>query len=111
MRRISGALILILAAGPTMAQSGTGLVRVTMIRTGWNAESFAVVTEGPVINPAGCPSPDGYIAFQANRGYRTYYDAALLAFQTNARVQVVVSNQGGDCPAGRPRIIGINVMR
>jgi hypothetical protein len=82
---------------------------VALIRTGWDADSFAVATVLPIANPAGCPIPDGYIALKPQKGYQTYYDAALLAFQINARVQVTVANTG--CISGRPKLIGINLLR
>lgn len=92
-----------------MAQTMTGPVNVTMIRTGWNADAFAVVTLQPIANPAHCPIADGYIAQKPQPGYGTYYDAALLAFDKNARVQVTVANT--DCVAGRPKLIGLNLLR
>jgi hypothetical protein len=109
MRHILGALILILTAAPALAQTTTQIGRVTMVRTGWDADSFAVVTTSPLVNPGGCPTPDGYIAFQPQKGYTTYYAAALLAFELNVRVQVTVANTG--CIAGRPKLIGINLLR
>jgi hypothetical protein len=102
-------MAVILSAAPAVAQTITGPVNVTMIRTGWNADSFAVVTQQPHVNPARCPVPDGYIALKPQPGYATYYDAALLAFQMNARVQMSVDNAG--CISGRPKIIGINLLR
>jgi hypothetical protein len=92
-----------------LAQTTTQIGRVTMVRTGWDADSFAVVTTSPLVNPGGCPTPDGYIAFQPQKGYTTYYAAALLAFELNVRVQVTVANTG--CIAGRPKLIGINLLR
>ena len=109
MRRILGAVALILSAAPAMAQTMTGTTTLNLIRTGWDADSFAVATVLPIANPAGCPIPDGYIALKPQKGYQTYYDAALLAFQINARVQVTVANTG--CISGRPKLIGINLLR
>lgn len=109
MRRTLGALTLILAAAPAMAQTMTGPVNVTMVRTGWNADAFAVVTLQPIANPSGCPIADGYVAQKPQPGYDTYYRAALLAFDKNSRAQVTVADAG--CIAGRPKIIGINLLR
>jgi hypothetical protein len=109
MRPVLGALTLILATAPAMAQTMTGPVNVTMIRTGWNADAFAVVTLQPIANPSGCPIADGYVAQKPQPGYATYYDASLLAFDKNARVQVTVADAG--CIAGRPKLIGINLLR
>src|SRR3954453_8538380 len=107
MRHILGALALILVAAPAGAQTESGAGKVTLLRTGWNADSFAVVTSAGFTNPAGCSIPDGYISLKPAPGYSTYYDAAKLAFQTNANVKVTVDNT--TCIAGRPKIIGINL--
>ena len=89
MRRILGALALILVAAPAGAQTMTDPGKVTLLRTGWNSDSFAIVTAAPLKNPAGCPTPDGYISTKPAAGYGTYYDAAKLAFQTNTNAQVL----------------------
>lgn len=109
MRTVFGALTLILAAAPAMAQTMTGAGPITLLRTGWNADSFAVATQSPFVNPAHCPIVDGYISSKPAPGYDTYYRAALLGFDKNARVQVTVDN--AKCVAGRPKLIGINLVR
>jgi hypothetical protein len=108
------ALACVLAAplatpGVAGAQTMTGPVNVNQIRTGWNADSFAVVTVQAITNPAKCPIADGYISTKPAKGYGTFFDAAKLAFQLNARVQVAIDNSA--CVSGRPKIIGINVLR
>jgi hypothetical protein len=108
MRTAFGALALVLAAGPAMAQTATQLGTVTLLRTGWNADSFGIVTSAPQVKPRGCGSLPGYISTKPARGYDTLYQAALLAYQQKAVVQVVVSNT--DCTSGWPRIIGINLF-
>jgi hypothetical protein len=109
MRSMFTALALVVVATPAWSQTmipGT----ITMIRTGWNADSFAVVTAEPIANPAHCPTPDGYISERSLPGYNTYYAAALTAYATNSKVIVTVHNtQCG--PAGRPKLIGINLTR
>lgn len=85
------------------------VANVTMVRTGWNSDSFAVVTAEQVINPANCSVPDGYISEQSLPGYRTYYAAALSALTLNTPVIVAVHNT--ECFSGRPKIIGINLQR
>jgi hypothetical protein len=90
------------AAAQTM-RSGS----VTMVRTGWNVDSFAIVTAEPISNPASCPTPDGYISEKSFPGYSTYYAAALTAIAT--RRHVVISIHDSECWAGRPKIIGINL--
>ena len=108
MRRILGALALILIAAPAGAQTMGEPGKVTLLRTGWNSDSFAIATTAPFLNPANCPVTDGYISTKPAPGYNTYYDAAKLAFLTNiSNVVVVVDNTM--CVSGRPKIIGINM--
>lgn len=84
-------------------------VSVTMVRTGWAADSFAIVTAEPVANPAGCPTPDGYISEKADPGYQTLYAAALTAIAT--RLPTVVTVDNSHCGyAGRPKLIGVNLQ-
>jgi hypothetical protein len=110
MRYTVAALSLILAASPAMAEITTGSVTLTMIRTGWNADSFAIVTLEPVVNPRGCFPADGYVATKPAPGYNTFYDAAKLAWSTTKRVQVAIDTLNCS-PDGRPKINGINVLR
>ena len=102
------AVMLASSMAPAMAQVVTAPVNLTMVRTGWNADSFAVVTSQAVVNPAHCPIPDGYVSTKPAPGYASYYDAAKLAWQTSRRVQVSID--ATLCVAGRPKIIGINVL-
>jgi hypothetical protein len=106
---ILGALALILLAAPAGAAGATATTvgKVTLLRTGWNLDSFAIETTAPFINPAGCPDHDGYISDKPAPGYETYYDAAKLAFLVNANVVVVVDNTL--CVQGRAKLIGINL--
>ena len=86
------------------------LTTIKEIRTGWNTEQFAIVTNEPqMANPANCPAPDGYISDSTQPGYNTYYAAAITAFVERAQVVAVIAEQG--CIAGRPKLIGINVRR
>jgi hypothetical protein len=107
MRRILGALALILLAAPAGAQTMGGTGKVTLLRTGWNSDSFAIATSAQFTNPAHCSTPDGYVSAKPAPGYSTYYDAAKVAFETNANVVVSVDNTM--CVSGRPKIIGINL--
>jgi hypothetical protein len=108
VRRALGALVLITAASPAGAQTMAPPANITQIRTGWNLDSFAVVTNAPIKNPFGCPTVDGYVSTKPAPGFGTFYDAAKLAFETNTRVVVTVDNTA--CSTGRPKIIGINVL-
>lgn len=80
---------------------------VTMVRTGWNRDSFAVVTAEPVVNPARCQIRDGYISDKSLPGYQTLYSAALTAIASHLRVDITVHNT--ECFEGRPKLIGINL--
>lgn len=92
-------------ANSAMAQvSSTGLI--TGIRTGWGDDYFAVILSSPVLNPAGCAAPDGYISHVSMPGYHTYYSAVLSAYEKGRSVSVVVNST--QCIAGRPAILGIN---
>lgn len=109
MRPFILVLALTVTAVPAFAQSATtGLLH--LVRTGWNADSFALVLAQPtILNPANCPVPDGYLTDKAQPGYQTYYQAALAAYQINRAVTVTVDN--AKCDFGRPRLIGINLLR
>ena len=94
--------------GPGHGAGRDGTRQLNGGRTGWNSDSFAIVTSQPVVNPAACPIPDGYVSARPAPGYATYYDAAKLAWQTSRRVQVSIDVTL--CVGGRPKIIGINVL-
>jgi hypothetical protein len=105
-RTLLVALAIFGIASPAFSQTMTnGLI--TGIRTGWNADSFAIETAEPIVNPAHCSTPDGYISEKSKPGYNTYYSAALNAFTWSPRVVVTVHNSA--CYAGRPVLIGINL--
>jgi hypothetical protein len=107
-RALIAALALFGLAAPALAQT-MKTCTITGIRTGWNAESFAIVSQEPIVNPAHCPTPDGYISDQSLPGYNTYYPAALNAFVWSPTVVVTVHNSA--CFAGRPVLIGVNLSR
>ncbi|WP_454830404.1 hypothetical protein [Pseudoxanthomonas wuyuanensis] len=87
----------------------TGSVTIKRIRTGWAADIFAIETSEAVINPADCPTPDGYISNSNHPGYNTYYAITLMAFSSGKPVNVIVSDT--ECSSGRPKIIGVYVTR
>ena len=93
---------------PAYAQTSTTTVSVSGVRTGWNGDSFAITTYEPIYNPASCPTPDGYISDKSFPGYSTYYSAALSAITFHLRV--VVTLDVTQCFAGRPKIIGVNLI-
>jgi hypothetical protein len=111
MRSLFSAIVLLAIGGlslPASAQT-TVVGSIKMIRTGWDAEQFAVVTTEPIKNPAGCPAPDGYLADGSAPGYRTYYAAALAAYSLRQPIMIIIHDH--QCDATRPKLIGINLFR
>ena len=106
-KKLLSVATLLACAGGAAAQSNEWHPKVTMVRTGWNDDSFAVVTAEPIKNPAGCPTADGYISHISFPGYSTYYAAALSAYVTQRPVIIAVHDT--ECFAGRPKLIGINL--
>ena len=106
MRRALLALVLIGCSAPAFSQT-MSTATITMIRTGWNVDSFALVTAEPVLNPANCPTPDGYLSASTHPGYSTYYAAALTAYSLSQPVVVIIHNT--QCALSRPLLIGINL--
>jgi hypothetical protein len=137
MRFALAALALIVVACPAVAQWTSPPGLITMIRTGWETESFAIVTQQPINNPAKCRTADGYLTDSSKPGYNTFYAAALAAYVSKIPVTVtiaappvlepkstepvpspgpIVTNcpEGAACSwcdQGRPRLIGINLLR
>jgi len=95
--------------GNACAQSNSGAVSISMIRTGWGSDTFAIETGQAIVNPAHCSAPDAYMAAISDPGYKTHYAAALLAFSTGKNLTVIVSDT--ECTGGRPRIIGLHVQK
>jgi hypothetical protein len=109
MKRLILTFLIAMPVLPAAAQTAVTST-VNMIRTGWNDDQFALVTVAPIENPAHCSTPDGYISQKQLPGYSTYYSAALTAFTLNATVVITVHNT--ECgPAGRPKLIGVNLIR
>jgi hypothetical protein len=100
----AGAALVPNAANAQAYDSGN----VRMLRTGWNADQFGLVLDKPVQNPAGCPTPDGYVTEATQPGYDSFYEVALGAYKIGSPLTVVIDSRAGQCVAGRPRIIGIN---
>jgi hypothetical protein len=107
MRVLLTSVTLLSIAFPSLAQTQINTT-IQTIRTGWNAESFAIVTADPIANPANCTTPDGYISDASSPGYNTYYAAVIAAYMGDRSVTITVDNAtcGG---AGRPKLIGINL--
>lgn len=106
MRRALALLSSVLLAAPALAQTHVN-GSISLLRTGWNTDSFAVVLNVPNQDPAFCGTNDGYITHSSLPGYKTYYAAALTAFSMKQPVTVVVHNT--ECFGGRPKLIGINM--
>ncbi len=100
----------LITAAEASAQVATVIPNVTIskIRTGWAADQFGLETAGtPIINPAGCPVPDGYMTDSTQSGYKTFLMMATMAMATEKKVTIVVSNS--ECNVSRPKIWGIYV--
>jgi hypothetical protein len=70
--RICTFIVLAALAFRSSAQAQTTMTgTIVMIRTGWNDDSYAVVTAEPMLNPAGCISNNGYISHITLPGYST----------------------------------------
>lgn len=107
MRQLFVALTLLVLASPALAQTAApGSIK--MIRTGWAADSFAVVLNVATVNPKACSTPDGYESEPSYPGHNTYYQAALAAYTASRPVTITIDNN--KCSAtGRPVILGINI--
>jgi hypothetical protein len=104
------AVAITLGAAPVLAASQTMRTgTITMVRTGWNVDAFAVVTAEQIANPARCPTADGYLSQKAAPGYSTYYAAALTGYL--AAKPAVFTVHDTECEFGRPKLIGINLPR
>jgi hypothetical protein len=108
MRRTLLALILIGFSAPALSQQMTPGT-ITKVRTGWNADYFAIETVEPIQNPANCLVPDGYLSASSLPGYSTYYAAVLMAYSLSQPVVITVHTT--QCAVDRPMIIGINLGR
>lgn len=109
MRQLALALVLLAIASPAFSQTATPPAAITMIRTGWAADSFAVVLNTPMKNPKGCTVPDGYESEASYPGHNTYFQAALASYIAKRLASVTVDNN--KCSSsGRPVILGINIQ-
>lgn len=110
MRVLLAAVAFLVYAIPAASQTTTSVFPIRMIRTGWNADSFAIVPAGQdILNPANCPIPDGYVADSSQPGYLTYLSILRPPGLFFLGLNVVVHNS--ECGfAGRPKLIGMNWM-
>jgi hypothetical protein len=92
-------------ASQVQAQSSTGRVKISGIRTGWNADQVAITFSGSVPNPAGCSTPDGIILNTSTPGFKTHYAAILTALATEKDVEIIIAPDG--CNVNRPLFWGI----
>jgi hypothetical protein len=94
-------------ASQVQAQSSTGRVKISGIRTGWNADQVGITFTGTVPNPAGCSTPDGIILNTTTPGFKTHYAAILTALATEKEVEIIIAPTG--CNVNRPVFWGIYV--
>lgn len=90
------------------AQSSSGLVDISAVRTGWNSDAFGIITVQPISNPANCPVADGYVSTSAHPGYQTFLSTSLTAFALSTQVTITIHNTLCD-EGGHPLLIGINL--
>ena len=102
-------VVTVIALGEILGAQNMMTGTISMIRTGWNDDAFAIVTVEAMPNPAGCARADGYITHKSLPGYSTYYAAALTAFATRRRVVLTVHNT--ECYGGWPKLIGVNLIQ
>jgi hypothetical protein len=101
--------------GVSMAQAFHGTVEIRAIGTGWGQDQFLIYTVGDI--PAqmyasnNCTARDGYFAKIDYAGYKTHFSVVQLAFALGKPVNVTVSNVVNDCIDGRPRIIGLQLVK
>jgi hypothetical protein len=108
LRSVVFFLGLIGLAGAAAAQTTTpDLNTIVRLGTGWGSDVVGVNVNRPIVNPAGCSTPDGYMSESPHLGHKTHYAALLMAFATGRQVQITVSNAA--CVHGRPAIIGVSV--
>jgi hypothetical protein len=108
MRQLFIVLTVLGLGSPAFAQTAAPGT-ITMIRTGWATDSFAVVLNQTVKNPKGCSTPDGYESEASYPGHSTYLQAALAAYTSTRHVSVTVDNT--KCSSsGRPVMMGINIQ-
>jgi hypothetical protein len=84
---------------------------IKVLRTGWNSDAFGIEVNAPQQNPAGCPNNIGYVSDSNQPGYKTFYAAAIAAYETGKTISVVIDSNSGACIGGWPKIIGINLLR
>jgi len=106
MRKVL-ALVLLAASTGAAAQTTTSPVPIKQLVAGWGYDSFSISIGTALPNPAGCPSNDMAVVSLDSPGYKTYYAAALTAFNSDSPVSLVLSNTA--CEGPRPRIIGIQL--
>jgi len=109
MRIYTFIVLAALAFGSSVQAQTTMTGTIVMIRTGWNDDSYAVITAEPMPNPAGCSRDDGYITHITLPGYNTYYAAALTAYAARRRVMLIVHDS--ECYGPWPKLIGINLIQ
>ena len=103
-------VLLFMGTSDLLAQTTTTTGTILHVNTGWAADQFIIATTAPFVNPKNCVNTDGYVADISQNGYKTHYQAVLLAFALDKPVIVVVSDT--ECTiVGRPKIVGIYVNK
>jgi len=95
-------------ASSAHAQQWSAAGTITFYTTGFLADQVRVQTTAPFINPANCPTTDGYITNPSDSGNHTHQAALLGAYLSGKTVQIVVSTTA--CYLGRPQIIAVTII-
>ena len=88
-------------------QTGTQPGTINYYSTGWFADQVLVRTTAPFVNPANCPSLDGYLTNPADPANVAHQAALLGAYLAGKTVVIVVVNN--QCYIGRPQILGVEI--
>ena len=111
MRTIVTVATILLMVSSAKAQTAVD-GSISLLRTGWGGDSFALVLKLPpgvsLPDPHHCGTLDGVMSDSASPGYNTFYAAALAAFSARKPVTVILNDHA--CVQGRPAIFGINVF-
>jgi len=102
------AATLVAAATSALAQvSLTDQTRIRPANTGWGGDLLRIEVTSPIVNPAGCATPDGYVVGAQHSWYKVTTAAALTGYTLGRPVRIAVSHT--ECFAGRPLMLGIHL--
>jgi len=90
--------------------SGTPVSNVILIESGWKLDTETVVLNTALINPAGCSVTNfGYVTGTTDPGRKLFQQQIEDAFLRGIPVRLLISDTPGDCPFGKPHILGVRM--